>query len=464
MIKQLPQDLSAYRLLHEGALTFSQISSNGIRVDVNYLNKADKQLSNDINKLKIKMMKDEVYKEWKRWKKDNFKWAAGGQLASVLFDRMGYEYQKDRTKTGKYSFDESVLESLDLPFCKDYLEYRKLEKAQSTYIRNYLGEHVNGYIYPFFNVHLVITYRSSCDSPNFQNIPKRNKYIKNLCRRAFIPRKGNELIETDYGGVEVKVAACYHKDTNMMSYLNDPSKDMHRDMAAECYMISVKDVIQMTKDGSQVRYVAKNRFVFPEFYGSYWGQVGKDLWGAIDELKLEYKGKSLHHHLKRKGINRLGTLKEDEGTSTFLGHIKKVEDRFWGKRFPEYAAWKEKWWRRYLKKGYLKMKTGFVCSGIMARNDAINYPVQGSAFHCTLRSCIRLQQEIKRRRMKTLIVGQIHDAIVSDVPKRERRQYLDLTQEIMIDELQREWKWIIVPMEIESEATETNWSEMEEVK
>ena len=67
-------------------------------------------------------------------------------------------------------------------FVKRYLKIKKLKKARSTYLRGILRETVDGFIHPFFNLNLVITYRSSSDHPNFQNIPVRNAEIKKPLR------------------------------------------------------------------------------------------------------------------------------------------------------------------------------------------------------------------------------------------------------------------------------------------
>ena len=87
----------------------------------------------------------------------------------------------------------------------------------------------------------------------------------------------------------------------------------------------------------------------------------------------------------------------------------------------------------------------------MDKKQCVNYPIQGSAFHCLLWSLIQLQKEIKKRKMKTLIIGQIHDSILADVPTKELRTYCELAKEIMTERLLKHWKWIIVPMEVDCE-------------
>ncbi|NIS13857.1 MAG: hypothetical protein GWN12_18860, partial [Thermoplasmata archaeon] len=86
------------------------------------------------------------------------------------------------------------------------------------------------------------TFRSSSDSFNFQNIPIRDLELARLIRQAIIARSGHRLVEIDYSGVEVHVAACYHQDPTMLEYLEDKSKDLHRDMAMEIFKLPLEEL------------------------------------------------------------------------------------------------------------------------------------------------------------------------------------------------------------------------------
>ena len=59
----------------------------------------------------------------------------------------------------------------------------------------------------------------------------------NMCRKALFPRPGHQLLEADFSGLEVRIAACYHKDKTMVKYITDPTTDMHGDMAKQIFMI-----------------------------------------------------------------------------------------------------------------------------------------------------------------------------------------------------------------------------------
>ena len=231
-----------------------------------------------------------------------------------------------------------------------------------------------------------ICVHNSCSEFNFQNLPIRDPQMGKLIRRAFIPRDGNVLLEIDEAQVEVRVGACYHHDPRMIEYIEDTTKDMHRDMAAECFLLPEADLKKHAKEYKAIRGLAKGGFVFAEFYGDYYPGVAANLWGTAEKEKLaRHDGTSIIDHLRAKGIRARGecTPGQEPRRGTFEAHIRDVEKRFWGQRFRGYAAWKKRWWEEYLKAGYFRMHTGFVCQGVYKRNEAVNYPIQGClAGHC----------------------------------------------------------------------------------
>ena len=147
-------------------------------------------------------------------------------------------------------------------------------------------------------------------------------------------------------------------------------------------------------------------------------------------------------HLKDAG---LGNRKK------FENHIKKVEEYFWGARYKVYGKWKEKQWKKYLKNGYVDLLTDFRCSGLMSKNEAINYPIQGAAFHCLLWSLIKINKWLKENKMFTLIGGQIHDSIFLDIYPPELEVVLENCIRIMTEEIRKYWSWIIIPLKVDVE-------------
>jgi DNA polymerase I-like protein with 3'-5' exonuclease and polymerase domains len=257
------------------------------------------------------------------------------------------------------------------------------------------------------------------------------------------------LVEADFSALEVNISECYHKDPVMMNYLLDPKSDMHLDMAKQIFIMP--DMQKSIPAHAVMRQAAKNGFVFPQFYGDYYGNNAHSLcewtklprgrWKEGQGLELP-DGSHISNHFLSKGIKSF---------DQFTEHMKKVEDDFWNRRFKEYGRWKKKSIQDYRKRGWLKTHTGFTCSGLMRDNEISNYPIQGSAFHCLLFTFIELDKIAQREKWKSKIVGQIHDSILLDADPVELGRIKEALQIIVKEILPNAWKWIIVPLEIDVE-------------
>jgi len=454
--------LEAYHLLHKGTLALARAEQAGIRVDVQYLENKTGHLTRRIDRMELLFRESKFYQQWERSLDKEPNINSSPQLATYLYEVKKLKPPK-LTKTGKGSTDKETLTALDLPELNSMLEIRKLKKIRDTYLAGFMNEQVDGVIHPFFNLNLVRTYRSSSDHPNFQNIPKRDKEAMQITRSALYPRPGHQLLEVDYSGLEVRIAACYHKDPVMIKYI-ETGYDMHSDMAKQIFKLDEFD--KNRADYGRLRNASKNGFVFPQFYGDYfrncaenmacgWGELPHGRWKSGQGVDLG-DGK-LSDHLISKGIKSL---------DAFTKHVKEIEEDFWGNRFKVYAKWKERWWKQYQKDGYIDMLTGFRCTGLMERNDCINYPVQGAAFHCLLWSFYQLDMIFQVRGYRTRIIGQIHDSILFDLYPPELNAVVTLVQRVTCNDLPLAWPWVIVPLDVDFEIcdVDASWAEKKELK
>lgn len=445
----IPITHQGYRLLHEGVIELSRIESNGIRIDVPLLQSTKERLQTSMRSIRKELENDKLWRIWHRRFGGKANLTSGDQLATILYQELGYEVT-ERTDTGQASTDEEALSKIDHPFVKQLVRFKKYDKALGTFLKGIEREVVNGRLHPVFNLHTARTYRSSSDSPNFQNFPVRDKEIAQIIRSLFIASPNHVLVENDFKGIEVSVSACYHHDANFISYITTPGKDMHRDMAAQIYMLDPK---QVSKDA---RYGAKNKFVFPQFYGDFYVSCARALWEWIDKGKLKIEGTdiSVADHLREKGIKELGACDPElePKRGTFEKHVKDVEDDFWNNRFMDYGKWRKQWYRDYLDKGYFDLYTGFRIFGSYNRNSVTNYPIQGSAFHCLLWCLIQLSKALRKYKMESMLVGQIHDSMLGDVKESELKDYLELVESIVTVQLRKHYaEWMAVPLEIEYE-------------
>lgn len=81
--------------------------------------------------------------------------------------------------------------------------------------------------------------RLSCGDPNMQFIPKRDKFIGGIFRKAFIPSDPRyQLVELDYSQAEPRLFAHYSGEPSLLKgYNSEPQIDMHT-IAAEYMGIS----------------------------------------------------------------------------------------------------------------------------------------------------------------------------------------------------------------------------------
>jgi DNA polymerase-1 len=444
-----PNTKAAYQLLHNGILAFAHAEETGMRIDVDYCQEEKEHLTRKIKRLERKFKETKFYKHWEHVAKNKVNMYSNVQLSHFLYKVKKIKPVKLTNTSKQGATDEETLSQLGISEIDTLLEIRKLKKVRDTYLDAFLREQVNGVLHPFFNLHTTRTYRSSSDSPNFQNIPIRDEEAMNICRRAFLPRPGYQLLDTDYSGIEVLIACCYTEDDKLI--YDATEGDMHRDMAMELYML---DSLNKNHPGEKnLRQGAKNGFVFPEFYGSYYENCAPNLlaWAKTGTL---HNGISALEHLDNKGLIALDGKGEIKKFDKFVEHVKDVEEQFWNVRYKKYTRWKKRQWERYQRKGYIEMFTGFRCGGVMSRKQVINSPIQGTAFHCLLWSFIRLDMLQQAQDWDSRLIGQIHDDIVTDIHPKELQHVAKVIEQVTCEDLLEEWKWIIVPLKVEMDLCE----------
>ena len=279
---------------------------------------------------------------------------------------------------------------------------------------------------------------------NFQNIPKRDELSKYITRSGLKPSPGNRLLELDFSGAEVITSAAYNKDPNLINYLIDDKTDMHRDNAADIWKTTPDNV------SKKVRFFAKNCWTFPQFYGDYFGSCAKALWENNKEVLED--GKTCLEHLKKL---KLGTLKK------FTEHCKKAEKIMWGTRFKVYDQWRKDAQIEYRKDFTVKTYFDFEFIGYMDWKQVANYPIQGTSFHLLLKVLLKMNNWLKKNKMKTKLVGQIHDSGFFDSPENEYQKVIKQFQKYT-DMLYDEYEWLEVRMEADADISliDGNFSNM----
>jgi len=366
----------------------AEIELNGVYVDRKHLT----ELSSKIDKQLLRLEKD-IYV----LADEEFNINSPKQLSVILFEKLKLPVVK-KTKTG-YSTDVSVLELLaaehKLP--KQILSYRQLAKLKSTYVDALPGEIFKntGRVHTSFNQTVAATGRLSSSNPNLQNIPIRSDMGKEI-RKAFTAEGDNMLLSADYSQIELRLLAHLSKDRALKDAF-DKGEDIHARTAADIFGSSLDKV----DENSRRMAKAVN---FGIIYGlSAFGlsrQLNisrKDAKDFIDQYFLLYS--------KVRGFmdNTIAEARECGYTLTMFNR------------------------RRYLPD--LKSDNRQIRES--AERVAINSPIQGSAADLIKVAMIRLSRNLKKMKLNSKMILQVHDELVFECPVREKKEIESLVRKEM---------------------------------
>ena len=324
-------------------------------------------------------------------KRKNINWNSSKQVQEYLFKELKLPALKLSKKTGSPSADASTLRKLSakgFEIADEILDYKFYYGANSKFLNKWLDfAKYDGRIHPSFNITNVITGRTSCSNPNLQQVP-RNPELRNL----FTAPKGKELIEVDYSQVELRIAADYASEQNMIEIYKN-NGDIHTETAktltggrepskeerSRAKAINFGFIYGMTAKGF-VHYAFDS-------YGMVFTQAEAELY----RQKFFNKYYGLQNWYKRVEYE----CRRDFGVRNRFGRFRYIPEILDHNRYEQ----------------------------IKGLRKAINMPVQSTASDVLLSSVI----ELHRRKYK--IVGTVHDSILIEVDKAEK--HIPVIREIM---------------------------------
>lgn len=254
---------------------FTDIEHEGIHVDREYLSQLDTDLELEMRKAEeefrmmahaeIEELNAEIYKESLgkkglplKHKNTGFIISSNDHISRLFYDKMGMPINdKHRSKkTKEASTGVKAMQALvpNYPIVSKLLEWRKVSKQKSGFVDAYpkFLDDMNR-IHPDFKLVKyedsdsgdltgAITGRLSCSDPNLQNVPARGEGVR--IKRLFIPdfKDDHLLVDFDFAGVELRVAAMYCQDPKMINYFNSDQADFHAYAASQIYGCSVENV------------------------------------------------------------------------------------------------------------------------------------------------------------------------------------------------------------------------------
>ena len=308
------------------------------------------------------------------------------QIQEVLFDKKGLKPVK-KTPTGAPSTDEESLAelALDHPLPQLILDYRGLAKLKSTYTDKLPGmvNRSTGRVHTSYGQATAVTGRLASSDPNLQNIPIRTAEGRRI-REAFIAPPGSHIVSADYSQIELRIMAHISRDESLLRAFA-AGEDIHRATAAEIFGIDVKAV-----DNEQRRYAKVINF----------GLIyGMSAFGLARQLNLE---RAAAQQYMDRYFQRYPGVAEYMRVTREQAHQQGYVETVFGRRL----------WLPEIRSSNGNRRQG-------AERAAINAPMQGTAADLIKMATIQVQQWLTEQNMKSLLIMQVHDELVLEVPDAE---------------------------------------------
>ena len=391
----------------------AQMEYEGIRLDTHFLGELSKEINTDLIALQTTIF-DQAG--------ESFNLSSPKQLGDILFEKLKLLSKPKKTKTGQYATSEEVLSQLasEHPIVANVLEFRALQKLQSTYIEA-LPREVNprtGRVHTTFMQAVTATGRLSSNQPNLQNIPIRTPRGSQI-RKAFVPRNEDyTLLSADYSQIELRIIAALSEEDHMIEAFLQ-GQDIHRSTAAKVFSVPIEEVTKEQRSHAKT-------VNFGIIYGV--SAIGLSQQTSLTRSQSKELIDTYYQtYPKLKGYieKQIAFAREHGYVETILGR------------------------RRYLPDVYSRNQ---VVRGAAERN-AVNAPIQGSAADIIKIAMVRIAQRLEREHLSTRMLLQVHDELLFDVPKPE----LEVVTPIIREEMQQAYK-LSVPLIVEI-GTGNNWLE-----
>jgi DNA polymerase-1 len=390
----------------------------GIGLDVPFMLALGKRMGDDLARLE-----EQIYAHNDGVK---FNINSGDQLSDVLFTKLGLPTTGlEKTKTGRYSLTAGVLERMSdkHPIIALILRHRQLTKLKSTYV-DALPALVNpqtGRVHTSYNQIGSATGRLASLDPNLQNIPTRTDEGREI-RRGFVAAPGCVFVAADYSQIELRVLAHITEDPNLVQAFEE-DQDIHAATASQLFNVPIDGV------SKNQRRIAKMT-VFGVIYGiSAFGLAARtdlsrtEAQALIDALFARFPG--LRAYIDT-------TLAEGRE----LGYVHSLFGR--RRSMPD------------LKVSGPRRQA--------AEREAINAPIQSTAADIMKIAMIRVDEELRRRKLATRMLLQVHDELIFEVPHAE----VDEVVKLVCEQMEGAYDQLKVRLKVDVERG-ANWEEMEDV-
>jgi len=321
------------------------------------------------------------------------------QLGHILFEKLQLPTSRKTRATKGFSTAQDVLEALAPlhPLIRQVLDYRQTTKLKSTYADALAGliDPATGRIHTSYNQTVTSTGRLSSSDPNLQNIPARSETGMRI-RRAFVPEKGCLFLAADYSQIELRVLAHMSEDPALIETFT-AGRDVHQETAERVF----GGASSLFKDEPRRRAKVIN---FSIIYGASAFSLAKELQTSNAEAQEFIDRYYVKYPKVKEFLDRIVEDAKRTGYSeTIFGRKRQVPELRQPDKIVQQAG----------------------------RRIALNTPIQGTAADLMKKAMIDIWRELRKRKLGTRMILQVHDELVFEVPEKERPAVERLVREKM---------------------------------
>jgi DNA polymerase-1 len=321
------------------------------------------------------------------------------KLGEVLFTKMNLprpvKYGKGKTISTAVDVLQELAATHDV--ARLVLEYRQLTKLKSTYVDALpmLLNSCTRRLHTTFDQTNTATGRLSSKNPNLQNIPVRTELGREI-RAAFIAEPGHVILSADYSQIELRLLAHFSEDPLLLEAFGR-GEDIHTLTAAQVF-----GVPPMLIDAEHRRRAKAVNF------GIVYGQTPFGLAQSLGIGQKEARQFIEAYFAKYTGVRRwlddiVEQARREKKVTTMFGRVRPLPDI--DSRNPNLRGFAER--------------------------TAMNTPLQGTAADLIKIAMIRLDADLRQRKLKSRMTLQVHDELVFEAPENEVETMKELVRDRM---------------------------------
>lgn len=464
-----PEPFNAYRKYIVPALeVFKSAEIEGVPIDIEYLKSFNHQLAFEIEEVSkkiydyigysfnissldelgdalkkkglppISLNKKKIYKtgepELLQWKKQGFE-----EISDLIssFRELSTLRKTFVGNTGN-AIDTSKNESEEIEDNSFFvLDYELVQEEKIDGIVKFIAS--DNKIHPSFGVAMTDSGRASCNNPNFQNQPKQGKYAKRF-RKIYNCPTDWYYGGFDYSGFQLRIAAIYSKDENMLDAFINRGGDLHSATAQIVFARNMTlDEFIANKNKQPYkkwRFEAKSvnfLFLFSGSYSLMYDNI--DAWGMTD----------VEEYIEKNNLTVLSLHNRTDKDKKILTVCKDIQDRFF-LLYPRLKEWFENSHTFARANGYIDSPLGgrrhlprllkefTQDNGGKLKNQfniSLNSPVQNFEAFTVYEAMAKIHEDLNRYKMKSKLIGSVHDEITHFIYKPEVKDVYEIAKKHM---------------------------------